>query len=173
VNICILSSARSVNILPRKFFVPRRLALAARQHPSFRSKEKQPMDIPACPGSRTFRLWIATYRDWRPARWNDVPPRATALEPVDEGFCSADEAALFVEGFNQAMLGQNDTLWAVAVPVTLRYEGDAQVGQAIEGYAFAEAPRAEQVARGPAAPLSAGAAGDHFQGFDQSPQRSR
>jgi hypothetical protein len=64
-----------------------------------------------------YRLWIATYSDWRPSEWNQVPPRATALEPVDDGLVSADEAALFLEGFNRSMLGEHDRpIWAVAVP---------------------------------------------------------
>ncbi len=93
-------------------------------------------------GPRTFRLWIATYRDWKPLRWNDVPPEATALEPVDEATYSAAEAALFLQGFNSAMYGSARSVWAVAVPVALRYEGDARPGDVVHGFAFDDEPAA-------------------------------
>jgi hypothetical protein len=87
-------------------------------------------------GERLFRLWIAAYRDWRPERWNDAPPAAEALEPVDDAAYSADEAALFLEGFNAAMLQSERPIWAVAVPITIRYDGDAQCGGSVTGFAF-------------------------------------
>jgi hypothetical protein len=37
---------------------------------------------------------------------------------------------------NNAMLQNNDPIWAVAIPVTIRYEGDAQPGMPIQGHAF-------------------------------------
>jgi hypothetical protein len=132
---------------------------------------------------RLFRLWITTYVDWRPAHWNETPPRATAIEPVEEALYSAQEAALFLEGFNSAMIGQEKPIWAVAVPITIRYEGDAQPGMPVEGYAFAGddldiigrdensttlRPRSAPPGANPPPP-----AVDHFQGFGQSPQRSR
>ncbi len=89
-------------------------------------------------GQRLFRLWIATYENWRPLRWNDTPPRATALELVEDAAYSADEAALFLEGFNSAMLGHDRPIWAVAVPIAIRYEGDAQAGASVHGFAFAD-----------------------------------
>jgi hypothetical protein len=45
-----------------------------------------------------------------------------------------DEVLLFLEGFNASMLGHEPKIWAVAVPVTIRYEGDAQVGTTIAGH---------------------------------------
>jgi hypothetical protein len=87
-------------------------------------------------GERLFRLWIATYADWRPARWSDLPPRATAVEPVEDGAYSADEAALFLEGFNSAMLASDRPIWAVAVEVVIRYEGDAVPGAPLRGVDF-------------------------------------
>jgi hypothetical protein len=146
-----------------------------------------------------YRLWITTYADWRPAQWSDAPPTATALEAVENGLYSADEAALFLEGFNSAVLQNNDPIWAVAVPVTIRYEGDAQPGMPIRGHAFpCDGPAidvtdrqgnplaagSDTLAAGSDAlaagrePAQAGASADplqanHFQGFGQSPQRSR
>ena len=87
-----------------------------------------------------FRLWIATYADWRPARWNQSPPRATAVEPVEDALYSADEAALFLEGFNTAMLQCERPIWAVAVPITVHYGGDAVAGAPIDGFVFPAEP---------------------------------
>jgi hypothetical protein len=89
-------------------------------------------------GQRLFRLWIASYEDWRPARWSDVPPRAAAVELVEDAAYSADEAAFFLEGFNSAMLEHDRPIWAVAVPIAIRYEGDAQAGGLVQGFAFAD-----------------------------------
>jgi hypothetical protein len=85
-----------------------------------------------------FRLWIATYSDWRPTRWNESPPQATALELVEDAVFSADEAALFLEGFNSSMLSHGQRIWAVAIPVTVRYDGDVQPGVTVRGFVFAE-----------------------------------
>jgi hypothetical protein len=89
-------------------------------------------------GEPTFRLWIATCTDWRPTRWTDLPPRATALEPVDDAVYSAAEAALFLQGFNASMLDGTQPVWAVAVPVVIRYEGDAVPGADVRGFDFRE-----------------------------------
>ncbi len=88
------------------------------------------------PGAQRFRIWIASYVDWRPASWNQVPPRATAVEPVEQALCTAEEAALFLQGFNSSMLAHHEPIWAVAVPITLCYEGDAVPGLPVRGYAF-------------------------------------
>lgn len=85
-----------------------------------------------------FRLWIATYTDWRPTRWNETPPQATALELVEDAVFSADEAALFLEGFNSSMLPYGQRIWAVAIPVTVRYDGDPQAGAIVRGFVFGE-----------------------------------
>ena len=91
-------------------------------------------------GEPQFRLWIATYQDWRPARWNDAPPRATALELVEDAAYSAAEAALFLQGFNTCMLEHDRPIWAVAVPVVVCYQGDAQAGASVRGFEFADQP---------------------------------
>ena len=88
-------------------------------------------------GPARFRLWIATYADWRPLHWNQAPPRATALELVEDRVYGAQEAALFLEGFNRSMLGSDRSVWAVAVPVHVRYEGDVQPGMSVVGHVFA------------------------------------
>ncbi len=83
-----------------------------------------------------YRLWLVSYVDWQPTNWNEAPPRAMALEPVAEAVYSAEEAALFLEGFNGAVLGQRDSIWAVAVPVTVRLEGDVEPGSPLRGHVF-------------------------------------
>lgn len=87
-----------------------------------------------------YRLWIASCSAWHPSHWNEVPSRATAVEPVEDGLYSADEAAMFLEGFNGSMLcDTSPEIWAVAVPVVIRYDGDARAGESIQGFAFASA----------------------------------
>ncbi len=150
-------------------------------------------------GQQRFRLWIATYREWRPTCWSDLPPEATAVELVEDRLYSAEEAALFVAGFNGQVVESDQPVWAMAVPVTICYLGDAKPGALVCGHSFAEesisANLTEQTDQqspdtrrastlrenDPAAPLAGcpGSAtddllaGDQSQGFDQSPQRSR
>ncbi len=88
--------------------------------------------------SRRYRLWIARIGQERPRHWGAAPARATALHLVDDGLYSADEAALFLEGFNGCGQPLDASLWAVAVPVEVRYEGDACCGQIIRGYSFVD-----------------------------------
>lgn len=82
-------------------------------------------------GKDRFRVWIAAYDQWQPGDYRGVPPAAVALEPAEEGTMSGVQAAAYVEAFNRAALGRKRKVWAVALPVTLRYEGDPVPGQAI------------------------------------------
>jgi hypothetical protein len=75
-----------------------------------------------------FRVWITRYEKWRPSAWDELPPRATAVEPADASAMSAREAIRFLEGFNRTMLTRLLPIWAVAVPVTILYEGDLRIG---------------------------------------------
>lgn len=142
-----------------------------------------------------FRLWIATYGDWRPTCWSDMPPRATAVELVEDRLYSAEEAAMFVAGFNSQVLRSDKPVWAVAVPVTTCFLGDAEPGAVVRGHAFArealsanltepsevepvDTPSSTEAASLGIAPCPAGSPtdpprSDYGQGFDQSPQRSR
>jgi len=147
-------------------------------------------------GPTLFRLWIAAYTDWQPMHWNQSPPRATAVEPVEDMLYTAAEAATFVESFNRSMLSADQPVWAVAVPITIRYEGDVEPGMTVEGHTFpldqldsgsetSSGPPAIESSRtvsssstigSPPTQLSAAPgpnAEHHVQGFDQSPQRSR
>jgi hypothetical protein len=90
---------------------------------------------PARPKPRLlFRIWVVRYERWRPGAWDELPPRAVAVEAAEAAPLSAGEAARFLEGFNGTMLARSataDRLWAIAVPVTIRYEGDLHTGQTI------------------------------------------
>jgi hypothetical protein len=80
-----------------------------------------------------YRIWISRYQDWQPGDWHEVPPRAIAIEPAEAGPLTTEQARAFLEGFNRAMLRARGHLWAVAVPVAVRYEGDAQSDQVVTG----------------------------------------
>ena len=81
--------------------------------------------------STAYRVWIAAYRDWTPRSYGDVPPRATALEPAEQGTMSTRQAARYVEAFNRAALASGRPIWAVAVPVTIRWDGEPRPGQSL------------------------------------------
>ena len=84
------------------------------------------------PRGRRFRVWIARYEHWQPECHRQVPPAAVAVEPAEGGTMSAEEAATYVEAFNRAALARPGRLWAVALPVRIRYEGEPRPGQVIE-----------------------------------------
>jgi hypothetical protein len=75
------------------------------------------------------RVWLAEYDGPRPRRWSDVPRRARAVAPLDPRCVPTAAANEFVEGFNRAR--RNDRLWAVAVPVVVRIDGEPRRGQVI------------------------------------------
>jgi len=75
-----------------------------------------------------YRVWIATYGDWDSRQ---VPPEATALEPAEEEAMSAPEATRYVEAFNRVAMTARRKIWAVAMPVAVRYQGDPQPGQTV------------------------------------------
>ena len=103
---------------------------------------KEPGDAPR----QLYRIWIAGYDDWQPTAWHDVPPRAVTVEPAEASALSAAQAQSFLEGFNTEMLhslvvhGQMvhgaKRLWAVALPVVVRWEGDVQAGETVAGHRF-------------------------------------
>jgi hypothetical protein len=134
-------------------------------------------------GSSRFRVWLATYDDfWQPCEWHELPPVATAFEPAADGLYNEAEAGAFVEGFNRSMLAEPRQLWAVAVPVTVRLDGDAHPGLPICGHQFtiregeASAEPEAHVVRTKASHRRSAenhSPADVVHGFDQSPQRSR
>ena len=79
-----------------------------------------------------FRVWIAGYDSRQPDGYRDAPATATALEPAEDGTMSAEQAAVYVEAFNRAAGGKGRGIRAVALPVTLRYEGEPRPGQELQ-----------------------------------------
>ena len=78
-----------------------------------------------------YRVWIVRYRGDRPNAWRDVPLGATAVEPAERGTMSARQARQYVETFNRAAARGPQKICCVAVPVSLRYVGDPQPGEAL------------------------------------------
>ncbi len=121
--------------------------------------------------------WGDDLRQWRPMCWADRPPLATALEPVSDAI-SAEDAQLFLEGFNSQMLRDERELWVVAVPVTLRYEGDLRPGDEIRNSEIRGETRGSETRGSECALSNDDARGlattiQPDQGFSQSPHRSR
>ncbi len=112
-----------------------------------------------------FRVWIAACGNWQPKHAHDWPSEATAMEPAEEGVLSAHQAACYVKAFNRAALGQGLQVWAVALPVVVRYEGDLRPGQKLAISA--------RLASLPVAKPTPPRAGQTLQGLGQSPQCSR
>jgi len=84
--------------------------------------------------SGDYRVWIARCEAWQPSHHQEVPPRAVAIRPAESGTYSRRAAARYVEAFNRAALARGPIrVWAVAVPVTIVYEGDPRPGEAIDG----------------------------------------
>jgi hypothetical protein len=76
-----------------------------------------------------FRVWLAQYEGPRPRRWSEVPRRAQAVEPADDRCVTEAAAREFVEGFNRVR--RRDRLWAVAVPVVVRIDGEPRPGASL------------------------------------------
>lgn len=78
-----------------------------------------------------YRVWIARIEDWEPHSWADLPPQASAIKPAEKRTLSARQAAHYVRAFNQVVLRGRPKVWAIAVPVATRYDGDLTPGQRI------------------------------------------
>ncbi len=78
---------------------------------------------------KAFRVWITASGDWQANDPHDIPSDATAIEPAEEGVFSACRAARYVAAFNRTALARRLRVWAVALPVVVRYEGDLEAGQ--------------------------------------------
>jgi hypothetical protein len=78
-----------------------------------------------------YRVWIVRYEGWRPSQWHDVPPDAVAVEPAEPGAMTGRRAQKYVEAFNRATQSGTRKLWAVALPVVIRYVGDPQPGESL------------------------------------------
>jgi hypothetical protein len=81
---------------------------------------------------RRFRVWIVRYEDWKPQNPQDFPPTAVALEPAENGTMTARQARAYTEAFNREVLTTGRCLWALALPVSVRYEGEPHPGQVLQ-----------------------------------------
>lgn len=132
-----------------------------------------------CAPPSMYRVWIVQFRNWRPEQWDAVPPRFTVLEPGVADHLSPEAAAHWLQGFNADMLSAGKNLWAVAVAVQLRYEGDLVAGQTV-GEDGPLAGHGSQRGQSVGEPMDLNRASavqggllQADQGFCQSPQRSR
>ena len=82
-------------------------------------------------GVGRFRVWITAYEHGQPSDFRGVPPGAIALEPAEEELMSDGQAAAYVEAFNRAASSRSRKIWAVALPVTVRYDGEPRPGESI------------------------------------------
>jgi hypothetical protein len=79
-----------------------------------------------------YRVWIVRYESRQPDTWYGVPAGAIALEPAERGTMSGRHARRYVEAFNRAVSQSSQRkIWAVAVPVAVRYLGDPQPGEMV------------------------------------------
>ncbi len=133
-----------------------------------------------------YRVWLVSYRDWQPGSYVDVPPEAVALEPAEEATMSARRAARYVEAFNRAASERGRGVWAVAIPVGSRYEGEPRPGQPVplqkRGSRDGPAGHSATPTLAHGVPRRGGRGTDQAtpsssatgcQGLTQSPQRSR
>ena len=84
-------------------------------------------------GGVRFRVWITTCTEH--GRGDALvlePETVVALEPAEEGPMSAQEAAVYVEAFNRAAEHRRRKFRAVAVPVTVIYQGEPRPGEALD-----------------------------------------
>jgi len=82
-------------------------------------------------GGDRFRVWIVAYEGAAPTDWCSLPPGAIAVTPAERGTMSARRAGVYVEAFNRAAVAGPAKRWAVALPVSVRYEGEPERGQPI------------------------------------------
>jgi hypothetical protein len=78
-----------------------------------------------------YRAWIVRYEGRRPGAWCDVPAGAIAIEPAEKGTMTAGQAQRYVEAFNRAIASSPRKIWAVALPVSILYVGDAEAGRTL------------------------------------------
>jgi broad specificity phosphatase PhoE len=78
-----------------------------------------------------YRVWIVRFEQWQPDDWHDVPPGAIAVEPAERGTMTGRRARQYVEAFNRAAHDGRRRIWAVALPVTIRYLGDPRPGETL------------------------------------------
>jgi len=87
-----------------------------------------------------YRVWIVRHATFSPTDWREIPPGAIAVEPAESGTMTMRRASRYVEAFNRAALAHSAKHWAVAVPVTIRYDGDLRPGEKLLPHAQKNSP---------------------------------
>ncbi len=85
---------------------------------------------PAC----GYRIWIIRYDHWVPRSCSQVPPHAIAREPAEGELMSARQATRYVKAFNREAIARHRKLWAVALPVAVRFEGEPHPGDVLSDH---------------------------------------
>ena len=80
-----------------------------------------------------YRVWIVRYKGDPPPALGGIPASAFAVAPAERGTMTVRNARRYVEAFNRAALRGTGKVWAVALPVTVRYQGEPRPGEAIAG----------------------------------------
>ncbi len=101
------------------------------------------------PDEPLVRVWIVQCHGWFPCHWNDVPPEAIAVAAASDACMTPRVAAQFVEGFNREMLQCRRSFWAIAVPITVRFEKDLTPGESAVARGLEFPPREDQCAASP------------------------
>jgi hypothetical protein len=78
-----------------------------------------------------YRVWIVRYEHGQPSGWHDVPAGAIAIEPAERGTMTGRRARRYIEAFNRAAQNGRQRIWAVALPVVIRYVGEPQPGEPV------------------------------------------
>ena len=83
------------------------------------------------PEKTRYRVWIVRYNGKPLPGLRGVPAGAVAVEPAEQGTMTGRAAQRYADAFNRAALAGPHKVWAVALPVRVRYEGDPRPGDAI------------------------------------------
>src|SRR4051812_41455785 len=74
-----------------------------------------------------YPVWIVHRGDhWEPRHWSDVPEQAPVIGLAAQGHFPQAQALALVQAFNFDQFHRTEHLWAVCVPVEVRYEGDLE-----------------------------------------------
>lgn len=114
-----------------------------RQGSNGMTRQEESRARPASPPR--FRVWILHCEPWKPRHWDDVPPRAIALEPAEAGCFSAREARDYVEGFNTSP-ERPPRLWAMRVPIRWQVDVELRPGAVLDSRRRASGRAAKRTA---------------------------
>jgi hypothetical protein len=76
-----------------------------------------------------YRVWLVRSQRGSLGPLGAAPRQLVAVEPAEETLMTASQAGEYVAAYNAAALVGESGLWAIAVPVTILYEGDLRPGR--------------------------------------------